>query len=85
MLISIIGMDSAGDLLLSHWQSLHLPCNGILRKEGVSTSMTSYIFNQGMLNTTEAAPASIVHAHCMLTDLQQSASDCCRLLVQLGM
>ena len=51
MLISIIGMDSAGDLLLSHWQSLQLPCNGILRKAGVPTSMTSYIFDQGTLNT----------------------------------
>lgn len=47
MLISIIGQDSAGDLLLQHWQSLKLPCNGILRKGGVSTPMTSYIFNQG--------------------------------------
>jgi hypothetical protein len=47
MLISIIGQDSAGDLLLQHWQSLQLPCDGILRKGGVSTPMTSYIFNQG--------------------------------------
>ena len=47
VLISIIGQDSAGALLLQHWQSLQLPCNGILRKGGVSTPMTSYIFNQG--------------------------------------
>ena len=55
MLISIIGMDSAGDLLLSHWQSLQLPCSGILRKAGIPTSMTSYIFNQGVFKSTEAA------------------------------
>ena len=85
MLISIIGMDSAGDILLRHWQSLQLPCNGILRKDSVGTSMTSYIFNQGMLYTTEPASASIFHAHCTLTELQQRAPDCCRLLVQLGM
>ena len=47
MLISIVGQDSAGDLLLQHWQSLQLPCNGILTKGGVSTPMTSYIFSQG--------------------------------------
>ncbi len=51
MLISIVGQDSAGDLLLQHWQSLQLPCDGILRKGGVSTPMTSYIFNQGKLQT----------------------------------
>lgn len=47
MLISIIGNDSAGDLLLQHWQSLKLPSSGILRKAGVTTPMTSYIFNAG--------------------------------------
>lgn len=58
MLVSIIGKDSAGDLLLSHWHSLHLPCNGILRKAGVATSMTAYIFNQGTLISCKAAAVS---------------------------
>lgn len=47
MLISVIGNDSAGDLLLQHWQSLKLPSCGILRKAGVTTPMTSYIFTAG--------------------------------------
>ena len=61
MLISVIGMDSAGDMLLRHWQSLQLPYNGILRKAGVTTSMTSYIFNQGVFNAAKAAKSR--HAH----------------------
>ena len=47
MLIRIIGKDSAGKLLLHHWQSLQLPSDGILTKAGVTTPMTSYIFNHG--------------------------------------
>ncbi|KAL3133069.1 hypothetical protein ABBQ38_006972 [Trebouxia sp. C0009 RCD-2024] len=71
MLISIVGMDSAGDLLLSHWQSLHLPCNGILRKAGVATSMTAYIFNQAGEVAASVADVRTVEEHLRSTDLQQ--------------
>ncbi|KAL0023079.1 hypothetical protein WJX79_010274 [Trebouxia sp. C0005] len=70
MLISIIGQDSAGDLLLQHWQSLKLPCNGILRKGGVSTPMTSYIFNQGGDVAASVADVKTVEDHLKPADLQ---------------
>lgn len=76
MLISVIGMDSAGDILLRHWQSLQLPYNGILRKASVTTSMTSYIFNQGVFKAVKAAPAKV--QACVLThnSVHLIAADC---------
>lgn len=83
MLISIIGMDSAGDLLLSHWHSLHLSCNGILRKAGVATSMTAYTFNQGTIICIKTAAgrhhsSQQCHSHCTYTT--QLMTDCTSLL-----
>ncbi|DBB09048.1 TPA: hypothetical protein ACH3X3_007672 [Trebouxia sp. C0006] len=70
MLISVIGQDSSGDLLLQHWQSLQLPCNGILRRGGVSTPMTSYIFNQGGDVAASIADVKTVEEHLKPADLQ---------------
>lgn len=76
MLISVIGMDSVGDTLLRHWQSLQLPYKGILRKADVTTSMTSYIFNQGVFDVAKAAPAKV--QACPLTHISVHliAADC---------
>lgn len=70
MLISIIGDDSAGKLLLHHWQSLQLPSDGILTKAGVTTPMTSYIFNHAGDVAASVADVRTVEDHLKPTDLQ---------------
>lgn len=47
ILISVIGCDTAGDFLLTQWQSQQLPTNGILQKSQASTPMVSVVFTQG--------------------------------------
>ncbi|KAI5082149.1 hypothetical protein GOP47_0001892 [Adiantum capillus-veneris] len=44
--ISVVGQDMAGDLLLSHWQSLGLKTDGICRISEASTPAVSAIFDK---------------------------------------
>lgn len=70
LLVSVIGKDRAGDLLLQHWGSLQLPCEGILQKVGVPTSMTSYTFDQGGGVAASVADVRTVEDHLKPSDLQ---------------
>lgn len=44
-LISVIGQDMAGDILLAHWQSLDLLTDGIRQCPGITTPVVSAIFD----------------------------------------
>lgn len=44
-LISVVGQDMAGDVLLAHWQSLGLETDGIRRCLGAATPVVSAIFD----------------------------------------
>ncbi|KAG1366956.1 putative sugar kinase YeiI [Cocos nucifera] len=44
-MISVVGHDMAGDLLLKYWKSAGLPTKGILKLEGIITPVVSNIFD----------------------------------------
>ncbi|BBN07462.1 hypothetical protein MPTK1_4g03940 [Marchantia polymorpha subsp. ruderalis] len=45
-LISVVGDDFAGNLLIDHWRSLGLPVNGIRVCVGISTPVISAVFDR---------------------------------------
>ncbi|EIE24488.1 Ribokinase-like protein [Coccomyxa subellipsoidea C-169] len=47
LLVSVLGQDQAGDMLLSHLQSLGLPTHAIHRVPGATTPSVSIIFDRG--------------------------------------
>ena len=47
LLISVLGEDQAGDILLRQWQSYGLPTQGIHRVAGASTPCVSVVFDKG--------------------------------------
>ncbi|KAJ6827683.1 uncharacterized protein M6B38_366380 [Iris pallida] len=44
-IISVVGLDIAGDVLLKYWESSGLPTSGILKLQGVTTPIVSNIFD----------------------------------------
>ena len=48
-LISILGDDVGGEAVLKHWQSLDLPCKGLVKRPTLSTPSVVYCLNQGTI------------------------------------
>lgn len=75
LLISVLGRDQAGDVLLRQWQSYGLPTHGIHRIAGASTPCVSIVFDKGVCwqfpNKICAAVLSIVA--CRVRNRQQSS------------
>ncbi|XP_020693516.2 uncharacterized protein LOC110107581 isoform X2 [Dendrobium catenatum] len=44
-MISVVGFDMAGELLLKLWESAELPTEGLLKLKGISTPVVSNIFD----------------------------------------
>lgn len=62
-LISVVGHDMAGDLLLSHWKSAGLPTEGIQRCQDVATPTVSNIYDiNGELATAIASVEAVEKA-----------------------
>ncbi|CAN6450602.1 unnamed protein product [Victoria cruziana] len=64
-IISIVGTDVAGDMLLEHWVTLGLSTEGILRCEGIATPVVSNIFD--LKGEIAAAVASVDAVEVFLT------------------
>ncbi|XP_010905070.1 pseudouridine kinase isoform X3 [Elaeis guineensis] len=60
-MISVVGHDVAGDLLLKYWKSAGLPTKGILKLEGITTPVVSNIFDSsGELAMAVASVEAVV-------------------------
>ncbi|XP_024021273.1 uncharacterized protein LOC21409572 isoform X3 [Morus notabilis] len=44
-MISVVGFDMAGNLLLEHWKSAELSTKGILKRQDINTAVVSNIFD----------------------------------------
>ncbi|XP_062093028.1 pseudouridine kinase isoform X2 [Humulus lupulus] len=44
-MISVLGLDMAGNMLLDHWKSAELSTEGILRQDDIKTAVVSNIFD----------------------------------------
>ncbi|MQL83014.1 hypothetical protein Taro_015496, partial [Colocasia esculenta] len=60
-LISVVGLDMPGELLLEYWKSSGLPMDGILKHPGISTPVVSNIFDvSGELAAAVASVEAVV-------------------------
>ena len=48
LLISVLGMDAPGDVLLAYWTAAGLPTQGIRRLPGIPTPCVAVIFDRGV-------------------------------------
>ncbi|XP_024021271.1 uncharacterized protein LOC21409572 isoform X1 [Morus notabilis] len=59
-MISVVGFDMAGNLLLEHWKSAELSTKGILKRQDINTAVVSNIFdNKGEVSAGVASVEAI--------------------------
>ncbi|PON76868.1 Adenosine kinase [Parasponia andersonii] len=59
-MISVLGLDMAGSLLLEHWKSAELSTEGILRQQDIKTPVVSNIFDASGESAAAVASAEAI-------------------------
>eukprot|EP00897_Mesotaenium_endlicherianum_P010216 jgi/Mesen1/9222/ME000591S08538 len=63
LLISVVGLDAAGEALLAHWRTQGLPTHGVRQVVDVATPVVSAVFDQHGEMSAAVADVSTLEQH----------------------